>query len=118
VDAFFPKIAEFQKPPRHLKWREVNISATLAGWKRFEAAQEWLDNQRLEAQRNNPNSVPAPVEQAASGGVRSASSGEQPKQTADPALFEEFHGGSSGDSDGPFFRLAHIISHSVNKARY
>jgi len=91
VDAFFPKIAEFQKPPRHPKWREVNISATLPGWKRFEAAQVWLDNQRLEARRNNPNGVPGPAEQAAaSGGARSASSTGQPKQTADPALFEEF----------------------------
>jgi uncharacterized protein len=91
VDAFFPKIAEFQKPPRHPKWREVNLSATLPGWNRFEAAQVWLDNQRLEAPRSkNPNSVPAPAEQAAaSGGIRSASSVEQLK-TTDPALFEEF----------------------------
>jgi len=91
VDAFFPKIAEFQKPPRHPKWREVNLSATLPGWIRFEAAQEWLDNQRLDAQRKNPNGVPAPADQAtSSGGVRSASTVEQPKQTVDPALFEEF----------------------------
>src|ERR1700751_118166 len=26
VEAFFPKIAEFQKPPRHVKWREVNLT--------------------------------------------------------------------------------------------
>jgi TRAP-type uncharacterized transport system substrate-binding protein len=45
VEAFFPKIAEFQKPPRHAKWREVNIAAQLPGWTRFEAAQAWLDNQ-------------------------------------------------------------------------
>ena len=91
VDAFFPKIAEFQKPPRHPKWREVNLSATLPGWNRFEAAQAWLDNQRLEAQRKNPNGAPAQAGQAtASGGVRSASSSEQLKQTTDPALFEEF----------------------------
>ena len=91
VDAFFPKIAEFQQPPRHPKWREVNISATLPGWNRFEAAQEWLDNHRLEAQRNSSSGVPAAAEPAAaSTGVRSASSAGQPKQTGDPALFEEF----------------------------
>ena len=49
VDAFFPKIAEFQKPPRHPKWREVNISATLPGWNRFEAAQDWLDKHAQQA---------------------------------------------------------------------
>jgi uncharacterized protein len=91
VDAFFPKIAEFQKPPRHPKWREVNISATLPGWNRFEAAQAWLDEHRLEAQRNTPGGLPAPAEPAAaSGGVRSASGAEQLKPTTDPALFEEF----------------------------
>ena len=49
VEAFFPKIAEFQKPPRHPKWREVNISATLPGWNRFEAAQDWLDKHAQQA---------------------------------------------------------------------
>src|SRR5260370_17995917 len=43
VDALFTKIGEFQKPPRHPKWREVNLPATLPGWERFEAAQAWLD---------------------------------------------------------------------------
>jgi uncharacterized protein len=91
VEAFFPKIAEFQKPPRHPKWREVNIAATLPGWTRFEAAQQWLDSQRVQAQRNSPNnnSAPAPVDQAAaSGGTRSASGAEQPKP--ETALFQEF----------------------------
>jgi uncharacterized protein len=45
VDAFFSKFDEFQKPPRHPKWREVNLAAGLANWKRFPAAQEWLDRQ-------------------------------------------------------------------------
>jgi TRAP-type uncharacterized transport system substrate-binding protein len=44
IAAFFPKISEFQKPPRHQKWREVNLAAVLPGWSRFEAAQTWLDN--------------------------------------------------------------------------
>jgi TRAP-type uncharacterized transport system substrate-binding protein len=47
VEAFFKKIDEFKKPPRHPKWREVSLAATLPGWTRFEAAQIWLDRQRL-----------------------------------------------------------------------
>ena len=97
VEAFFPKIAEFQKPPRHPKWREVNIAATLPGWTRFEAAQQWLDSQRVQAQRNIPGSSAAVADQATaprpsaviSGGTRSASPTEQPKQ-ADTALYQEF----------------------------
>ena len=43
VDAFFSKIDEFDKPPRHPKWREASIPATIPGWQRFKAAQDWLD---------------------------------------------------------------------------
>jgi uncharacterized protein len=83
VEAFFPKIGELQKPPRHPKWREVNIAATLPGWTRFEAAQQWIDSQPVQAQHNTPNNNGAPAGQAvASDGVRSASSTEQ--------LFQEF----------------------------
>ena len=46
IDAFFPRLAEFQKPPRHPKWREANLSATVPGWKRFPAAEEWLKRDR------------------------------------------------------------------------
>jgi uncharacterized protein len=42
VDKFFPKLAEFQKAPRHPKWKEANLAAVLPGWKRFEGAEEWL----------------------------------------------------------------------------
>jgi TRAP transporter TAXI family solute receptor len=42
VDAFFSKFSEFQKAPRHPKWKETNLAATIKGWKRFPAAEEWL----------------------------------------------------------------------------
>ena len=42
VEHFFPRLAEFQKPPRHPKWRETNLAATVSGWTRFEGAEEWL----------------------------------------------------------------------------
>jgi len=43
VQVFFDKFEILQKPPFHPKWKEVSISATLPGWKRFPAAQAWLD---------------------------------------------------------------------------
>ena len=46
VDAFFPRLAEFQEPPRHPKWRETNLAAVVPGWTRFGAAQEWLNRNR------------------------------------------------------------------------
>ncbi len=42
VDAFFSKFSEFQKGARHAKWKETNLSSTLKGWRRFPAAEEWL----------------------------------------------------------------------------
>lgn len=42
VDAFFSRIEDFHKAPRHPKWQEVNIAANLPGWIRFKAATEWL----------------------------------------------------------------------------
>jgi len=43
VDVFFTKVDELRKPPRHPAWRNVNVMATLRGWQRFPAAQEWID---------------------------------------------------------------------------
>ena len=37
------RFPEFLKPPRHGKWREANLAAPLKAWKRFPAAQDWLD---------------------------------------------------------------------------
>jgi TRAP transporter TAXI family solute receptor len=48
VDNFFPKLAEFQKAPRHPKWKETNLAATLPGWTRFEGAEDWLKQQPLQ----------------------------------------------------------------------
>jgi TRAP transporter TAXI family solute receptor len=42
VKAFFTKFDEFKKPPRHPSWRDVNLAATIPGWKRFEGAEEML----------------------------------------------------------------------------
>ena len=44
VERFFPALAKLQKPPHHPKWRETNLAAVLPGWKRFPAAEEWLQN--------------------------------------------------------------------------
>ena len=46
VDAFFSRIEEFHKPPRHPKWKEASISLTVPGWQRFKAADDWLARNR------------------------------------------------------------------------
>ena len=48
TDAFFRRYHDFQVEPRHPKWREVNLDATVQGWARFTPAQEWIDRRREE----------------------------------------------------------------------
>jgi branched-chain amino acid transport system substrate-binding protein len=43
VDTMFDKVAQLQRPPFHPKWKEMAPRATVSGWTRFKAAQEWLD---------------------------------------------------------------------------
>ncbi len=52
IDTFFPRIADFQKKPRHPKWKEANLAAVLPGWKRHDAAEEWLSKNRMPAVSN------------------------------------------------------------------
>ncbi len=47
VDVFFSKIGEFMKPPRHPKWKEASIAASIPGWQRFKAAEDWLSQHNM-----------------------------------------------------------------------
>ncbi len=43
TEAFFSNIDKLlANPKRHPKWEDVNLAATLPGWQRFPAAEEWL----------------------------------------------------------------------------
>jgi uncharacterized protein len=57
VEAFFPKLAAFQNSSFHAKWREVSLAARIDGWKRSDAAEEWLANQSNGA---NAEALPPP----------------------------------------------------------
>jgi TRAP transporter TAXI family solute receptor len=48
VDAFFTKFPALQNPPFHPKWKEVSLSAPLAGWQRLPAATKWLESHAME----------------------------------------------------------------------
>ena len=56
VYKFFAKVKALQRPPFHPKWREVALSAPLAGWTRFGPAEEWLD-------RNSKGAAPPLAEE-------------------------------------------------------
>ena len=52
VSELFSNFDDFQKPPRHPKWREVNLSSQVPGWQRFSAARNWLRRNQGRAQQS------------------------------------------------------------------
>lgn len=47
--ALMERFDDLKKPPRHPKWRDVNLNADVGGWKRFNAVEEWLQAKAAEA---------------------------------------------------------------------
>ncbi len=68
VEAFFDKFADLQKPPRHPRWKNVNIAAPLQGWTRFGPAQAWLDRAARATTTTTSATASTAVTPAASGG--------------------------------------------------
>jgi TRAP-type uncharacterized transport system substrate-binding protein len=59
VERMFANWEKFQSPPRHPKWKEVNLAATVPGWTRWAPAEELLQAMRAaqQAQAGQPGSV-------------------------------------------------------------
>jgi hypothetical protein len=93
VEAFFPRIADFQRAPHHPKWRDVNIAAGLPGWTRFDAAQAWLDNRQQAA----PRSADTRAEPATTSPTRPATRPATPLRTGAAKNADQPTGVDSGD---------------------
>jgi TRAP transporter TAXI family solute receptor len=83
IEAFFPRLAEFRKPPRHPKWREANLGATVPGWKRFPAAEEWL-------RRHQPASAQSDVKERFERFLAGTGNAAATSAEARERLFQEF----------------------------
>jgi TRAP-type uncharacterized transport system substrate-binding protein len=55
TDALFTKWDKFLQPPRHPKWRDVNLAATVPGWKRLPLAEEMLKRMRAKDVADSPS---------------------------------------------------------------
>jgi len=65
VNAFFTRFEELKHEGFHPRWRDVNLAATMPGWTRLEAAQEWLDAHPVPIapvalEQAEPETVPIP----------------------------------------------------------
>lgn len=89
VQAFFDKFETLQKPPFHPKWKEVSLTANLQGWKRFPAAQAWLD-QHASAPQGASTEMRRKFDQFLATRASQAGSGPTTTPEQNAALFEQF----------------------------
>jgi TRAP-type uncharacterized transport system substrate-binding protein len=54
VEALYTKWDQFLQPPRHPKWKEVNLAATVPGWSRWAPAEEMLRKIRQDTVADAP----------------------------------------------------------------
>jgi TRAP-type uncharacterized transport system substrate-binding protein len=89
VQAFFNKFEQFQQPPRHVKWKDVNLAATVPGWTRWSVAEEMLTQLR---QANGVNAQPTAAAAAEFQAFlkEKGVSGVQASSDQRDALFREF----------------------------
>ena len=48
VQTFFDRLHDFQTPPHHPKWRDINLAVAVPGWTRFAPAEEWIKKAGLD----------------------------------------------------------------------
>jgi hypothetical protein len=48
VERLFANWEKFQSPPRHPKWKEVNLAATVPGWTRWAPVEDLLKAMRAQ----------------------------------------------------------------------
>ncbi len=85
VERMFDNWSKFQQPPRHPKWREVNLAATVPGWTRFSVAEKMLQKMAgPEAKQADTLSQDFRAFLARSGGAQAANDNER------EAMFREF----------------------------
>jgi hypothetical protein len=88
VQALFANWDKLRQPPRHPKWRDVNLAATVPGWTRFSVASEMLE------QLGPPAQAAATAEEAASSGdfasFLAANGGASLTAQQRDALFRQF----------------------------
>lgn len=66
VKRFFDNVRAFHQPPRHPKWKDLNLATEIKGWTRFPPAQNWLDAERKASATKYavPNSEEAKIKTA------------------------------------------------------
>lgn len=81
---YFDRFDTLKKPPFHPQWKEINLAATVPGWKRYWFAEELLNKYLANTAGTSPTAAEQASAEAVSAVIKSKGSAEQKK------LFEEF----------------------------
>ncbi|NJM34437.1 MAG: TRAP transporter substrate-binding protein [Rhodomicrobium sp.] len=104
VERFFSRLQVLRQPPNHVKWREVSLSAPVAGWTRFPAAQQWLKDNPASSAAKKEIGPGAEPDVAGLQDFRGLNEAESEKIRF---LFEKFsrdYGPSSGEDRDKLFK--------------
>jgi hypothetical protein len=85
VERMFANWEKFQTPPRHPKWKEINLAATVPGWTRWGPAEELLQAMRTAQRQQQPASVGA-----GRGGATSSVDFDKLSDAERQRLYQEF----------------------------
>lgn len=85
VEKFFANFDKLLKPPRHPKWKEVNLAANIPGWTRFKAAETWLKTAEANRATDERKAFLAFMKETNAGNI-----GRQLTQEQVDALFQQF----------------------------
>lgn len=97
VDTFFTEIQNLLTPGHHPKWREVNLSAELPGWRRFAPADQWLQRNTEVVRAPNPDEMRAMFSRFVDE-RRQASGGAPMTPQEKDVLFQQFQSWQRGQT--------------------
>ena len=97
VDVFFTGFQSLLEPGHHPKWREVNLTAELPGWHRYQPAEQWLQRNMQIANAPKPEDLKAMFAHFIDEHRRSAGGAPMTDQEKED-LFKQYSRWQSGQS--------------------
>ena len=98
VDVFFTELQSLLKPGHHPKWKEVNISAELEGWRRYGPANQWLQRNMQIAKKPAADTLKTMFSRFVDE-RRQAMGGDAMSQQDKDALFQQFEAWQRSQSE-------------------
>src|SRR5204863_5058122 len=97
VDVFFTGFQSLLEPGHHPKWQDVNLTADLPGWRRYQPAEQWLQRNMQVANAPKPDDLKAMFANFIDEHRRSAGGGAMTDKEKED-LFQQYSRWQNGQS--------------------